>query len=51
MVKDVDVDIVYIATPHPYHYENTLLCLEAGKNVCCEVSTASSPAYKALHNS
>lgn len=39
MVKDPEVQIVYIATPHPFHYENTLLCLENGKAVCCEVST------------
>ncbi|UZJ55642.1 hypothetical protein CBS101457_004962 [Exobasidium rhododendri] len=37
-VQDPDVDIVYIATPHSHHYQNVLLCLEAGKNVCCEKS-------------
>lgn len=37
LVKDKNVDIIYIATPHPFHYENTLLCLENGKHVCCEV--------------
>lgn len=36
-VKDKDVDIVYVATPHSHHYENVLSCLEAGKSVCCEV--------------
>lgn len=36
MVKDKDVHIVYVATPHVYHYENTLLCLENGKGVLCE---------------
>ncbi|PWN47731.1 NAD(P)-binding protein [Violaceomyces palustris] len=35
-VKDDKIDIVYIATPHSHHYENALLCLEAGKNVLCE---------------
>lgn len=30
------VDVVYIATPHPMHYENSLLCLQAGKAVLCE---------------
>lgn len=36
LVKDKDVDIIYIATPHTFHYENALLCLENGKAVCCE---------------
>ncbi len=31
-----DIDAVYIGTPHPYHKENALLCLEAGKAVLCE---------------
>jgi predicted dehydrogenase len=33
---DPDVDVVYIATPHPFHMENTILCLRAGKAVLCE---------------
>jgi dihydrodiol dehydrogenase / D-xylose 1-dehydrogenase (NADP) len=36
LVADGDVDIVYIATPHSHHYQNAMLCLEAGKNVLCE---------------
>ncbi|KAK4993189.1 hypothetical protein LTR50_000676 [Elasticomyces elasticus] len=36
LVVDKDVDIVYIATPHSHHYQNAMLCLEAGKNVLCE---------------
>jgi dihydrodiol dehydrogenase / D-xylose 1-dehydrogenase (NADP) len=35
-VKDPNIDIVYIATPHSHHYQNAMLCLEAGKNVLCE---------------
>jgi dihydrodiol dehydrogenase / D-xylose 1-dehydrogenase (NADP) len=35
-VKDENIDIVYIATPHSHHYQNAMLCLEAGKNVLCE---------------
>jgi len=35
-VSDPQLDIVYIATPHTSHYENTLLCLNNGKNVICE---------------
>lgn len=33
---DGDVDVVYIATPHPFHMDNTILCLNAGKAVLCE---------------
>jgi len=36
LVKDADVDIIYIATPHSHHYQNAMLCLDAGKNVLCE---------------
>ncbi len=31
-----DVDIIYIATPHNLHYENTMLCLNHSKAVLCE---------------
>ncbi len=36
LAADPDVDIVYIATPHALHMDNTLLCLNAGKAVLCE---------------
>src|SRR5919112_2928154 len=36
LVSDPDVDVVYVATPHPFHAENVTLCLEAGKPVLCE---------------
>ena len=36
LVKDDQVDIVYIATPHVFHFENTMLCLMHGKPVLCE---------------
>lgn len=36
LANDPDVDVIYIATPHSLHKENTLLCLEAGKAVLCE---------------
>lgn len=35
-VKDPNIDIVYVATPHSHHYQNAMLALEAGKNVLCE---------------
>ena len=31
-----EVDAVYIATPHSMHYENTMMCLNAGVPVLCE---------------
>lgn len=40
LVEDVNIDIVYIATPHKYHCENTLMALEAGKAVLCEKAFA-----------
>ncbi len=36
LVADPDVDVVYVATPHPFHAENIELCLDAGKAVLCE---------------
>ncbi|KEP73998.1 oxidoreductase, partial [Microbacterium sp. SUBG005] len=36
LVADPDVDIVYIATPHPSHVENALLALDHGKHVLVE---------------
>lgn len=36
LARDPDVDIVYVATPHPMHHDNALLCLRAGKAVLCE---------------
>ena len=36
LVKDDDVNLVYIATPHSHHYENAMLCLEHRKPVLCE---------------
>lgn len=36
LVKDPAVDIIYIATPHPFHHEQTLLCMRNGKAVLCE---------------
>jgi predicted dehydrogenase len=36
MAENRDIDIVYVATYHPDHYQNTLNCLKAGKAVLCE---------------
>lgn len=36
LVDSPDIDLVYIATPHPMHAQNALMALEAGKGVLCE---------------
>jgi predicted dehydrogenase len=36
LASDPQVDVIYIATPHTFHKEHTLLCLEHGKAVLCE---------------
>ena len=36
LAQNPEVDVVYIATPHNLHYENTLLCLRHNKAVLCE---------------
>lgn len=36
LVNDPEVDIVYVATPHPVHHPASRLALEAGKAVLCE---------------
>lgn len=33
---NADVDAIYVATPHTFHAENSLLALNAGKPVLCE---------------
>ncbi len=40
LVLDPDLEIVYIASPHSYHYEHTLLCLKHKKAVICEKAFA-----------
>ncbi len=36
LLADPKVDCIYVATPMAMHYEDMLLCLEAGKHVLCE---------------
>ena len=36
MVQNPEIDIIYISTPHTFHYENTLMCLENNIPVLCE---------------
>jgi predicted dehydrogenase len=36
LANDPDVDVIYVATPHSLHAENSILCLQSGKAVLCE---------------
>lgn len=36
MVKDENIDLIYVASPHSEHYKNTKLCLENGRNCLVE---------------
>lgn len=40
LVKDPEIELVYIATPHSEHCSHAKLCLENGKHVLCEKSFA-----------
>ncbi|MGB6037952.1 MAG: Gfo/Idh/MocA family oxidoreductase, partial [Cryomorphaceae bacterium] len=31
-----EVDVIYVATPHVFHFEITMMCLKHGKSVLCE---------------
>lgn len=36
LANDPEIDIIYIATPHTFHFENTMMCLQCNKAVLCE---------------
>lgn len=36
LARDPQVDVIYIATPHNYHYANAMLCLNEGKPILVE---------------
>ena len=36
LAQDLNVDLIYIATPHSEHYDNILLCLKYDKNLLVE---------------
>ena len=36
LAQNPEVDVIYVATPHNLHRENTLLCLQHNKAVLCE---------------
>lgn len=36
LAKDPNIDVIYIASPHTFHYEHSMMCLNNGKSVLCE---------------
>lgn len=36
MLRDPEVALVYVATPHSHHYDHMMLCIEYGKPILCE---------------
>lgn len=36
LIRDPNVDVIYVATPNHMHYQNTMACLRSGKPVLCE---------------
>jgi predicted dehydrogenase len=36
LTENPDVDVIYVATPHALHHENTMMCLHHRKAVLCE---------------
>jgi len=36
LVADPDVEVIYVATPHPMHHDDAILALRAGKHVLVE---------------
>lgn len=36
LLRDPEIELVYIATPHSHHYEHMMLALEHGKHILCE---------------
>lgn len=40
LVRNKEVDVIYVASPHSHHCEHTILCLENNKAVLCEKAFA-----------
>jgi predicted dehydrogenase len=40
LAKDPELEIIYVASPHTFHREHTMLCLKNNKNVICEKAFA-----------
>lgn len=49
LADDPEVDLIYIATPHSHHFENTKMCLLKNKPVLCEKAfTVNTPQAEEL---
>ena len=48
LAENKNVDVIYVATPHNLHFENTLLCLNNNKAVLCEKPFAMNLAEAAM---
>ena len=53
LANDPNVDVIYIATPHVFHAENSILCMNAKKAVLCEKAFCihAGEAEKMIHTS
>ena len=40
LAADAEVDVIYIATPHGFHFEHAMICLKQKKAVLCEKAFA-----------
>lgn len=40
LVTNPEVDVIYVATPHAFHHEHAMLCIENGIAVLCEKAFA-----------
>lgn len=45
MLRIPEIDVIYIATTHNFHYDNIMLCLKHGKGVLCEKSMVTNSAH------
>ncbi|WP_372753310.1 Gfo/Idh/MocA family protein [Labilibaculum sp.] len=48
MVKNPEINVVYVATTHNFHFEHVQLCLHNGKSVLCEKPVSVNSAELAI---
>ena len=36
MAQCKEIDVIYVATPHAFHHDHSILCMKNGKHVLCE---------------